>query len=61
MTSPLRIAHIADSFEAMTSARSYNKPISFYEGVLEVRRCAGTQFHPMVVDAFLGVARDLAR
>ncbi len=47
-----RITHVADSYEAMTSARSYNRPRPTSEGIAELRRCAGTQFHPDIVEAF---------
>lgn len=50
-----RIAHVADSFEAMTSERSYNRARPLLDGIAELRRCAGTQFHPDIVEAFVGV------
>ncbi|MBU2264536.1 response regulator [Patescibacteria group bacterium] len=48
-----RILAVADSFEAMTSARSYRSAMPFEEAVDEIRRRAGTQFDPEVVEAFL--------
>jgi putative nucleotidyltransferase with HDIG domain len=50
-----RIAHVADSFEAMTSARSYNQPRALRDGVAELRRCSGTEFHPDIVETFAAV------
>jgi putative nucleotidyltransferase with HDIG domain len=50
-----RIAHVADSYEAMTSARSYNRPRPLSEGIAELRRCAGSQFHPEIVEVFARV------
>jgi putative nucleotidyltransferase with HDIG domain len=50
-----RIAHVADSFEAMTSARSYTSARPLLDGIAELRRCAGTQFHPDIVEAFIAV------
>ncbi len=47
-----RIINVADSFETMTSDRIYHKGVSFEEGAKEVRRCAGGQFDPDVVEAF---------
>ncbi|MFH1950579.1 MAG: HD domain-containing phosphohydrolase, partial [Pseudomonadota bacterium] len=48
-----RILAVADSCEAMTSARSYRSAMPFEEAVDEIRRRAGTQFDPEVVEAFL--------
>jgi len=47
-----RIICIADSFDAMTSARSYREQIDAQSAVDEMRRCSGTQFDPRLVDAF---------
>jgi HD-GYP domain-containing protein (c-di-GMP phosphodiesterase class II) len=41
---------VADAFDAMTSQRSYKKPISKHEAMLELKRNRGTQFHPLIVD-----------
>jgi HD-GYP domain-containing protein (c-di-GMP phosphodiesterase class II) len=48
-----RIIFAADSFDAMTSERVYRKALSFDEATDELRRCSGTQFDPVVVDALL--------
>ncbi|MBK8248568.1 MAG: response regulator [Gemmatimonadetes bacterium] len=48
-----RIAAVADTFDAMTSARPYRPGVPLQATVTELRRCAGTQFDPEVVDAFL--------
>jgi diguanylate cyclase (GGDEF)-like protein len=53
-----RVVAVCDAFDAMTTERPYREPISESEAVEELRRCAGTQFDPMVVDAF---CRVLAR
>jgi len=47
-----RIVAVADSFDAMTSDRPYNRPRSPEQAIRELRDCAGTQFDPVVVDAF---------
>lgn len=47
-----RIVTLADSFDAMTSDRPYRKAMALPEALFEVRRCAGMQFDPAVVDAF---------
>ena len=47
-----RIVFVCDAFEAMTSARPYCESRSAPDAVAELRRCAGTQFDPDVVQAF---------
>ena len=49
---------VADAFDAMTSLRPYRRSLSATEAAAEVERCAGTQFDPDVVDAFLGALED---
>ena len=49
---------MADSFDAMTSDRPYNKPRTPEEAMAELRACAGTQFDPVVVEAFCLVWAD---
>jgi putative nucleotidyltransferase with HDIG domain len=51
-----RILAVADSFETMTAARSYKKPMSVAAARAELARCAGSQFDPVLVRAFLTVA-----
>jgi len=51
-----RIVAVADSFDTMTSARSYKKPIAPDRARQELAACAGTQFDPEVVRAFLAVS-----
>jgi putative two-component system response regulator len=48
-----RILAVADAFDAMTSDRPYRASMSVAEAVGEIKRCAGTQFDPVVVDAFV--------
>ena len=48
-----RILHVADAFEAMTAARPYRmKPLTAEQALGELRKYAGIQFDPVVVDAF---------
>ena len=51
-----RIVAVADAFEVMTSARSYHRPRSAAAARKELTRCAGAQFDPQVVRAFLGIS-----
>ena len=57
-----RIILVADAFDAMTSERVYREPLSYHDAVAELERCAGTQFDPLVVEAFseeLGLVPEL--
>lgn len=47
-----RILAVADTVDAMSSDRPYRKGMSMDVIVEELKRCAGTQFDPLVVDAF---------
>ena len=49
-----RIVAVADAFDAMTSDRPYRTALPETDALAELRRCAGTQFDPAVVDAFCG-------
>jgi HD-GYP domain-containing protein (c-di-GMP phosphodiesterase class II) len=49
-----RILHVADAFEAMTAARPYRMmPLTAEQALAELRKFAGIQFDPAVVDAFV--------
>jgi putative nucleotidyltransferase with HDIG domain len=49
-----RILHVADAFEAMTAARPYRMtPLTGEQALAELRKFAGIQFDPAVVDAFV--------
>jgi HD-GYP domain-containing protein (c-di-GMP phosphodiesterase class II) len=50
-----RILAIADTFEAMTSARSYRPALSLEKIVKELRQGAGLQFDPKLVEVFIGI------
>ncbi len=51
-----RIIALADSYEAMTSARPYRKnPLSKEQALEEVKKNSGTQFDPKLVEAFLKI------
>jgi hypothetical protein len=51
-----RIVAVADAFDTITSVRSYKKAMTADEARTELTRCAGAQFDPTVVRAFLGVS-----
>jgi putative nucleotidyltransferase with HDIG domain len=48
-----RIISVVDAYVAMTDDRVYRKARSHAAAIEELKRCAGTQFDPDVVDAFL--------
>jgi diguanylate cyclase (GGDEF)-like protein len=50
-----RIIAVCDAFDAMTAERSYSPPMPMAEALEELRRCAGSQFDPAVVEAFTAV------
>ncbi len=47
-----RVLAIADTYDAMTSNRSYRKTKTHDEAVTEIMRCAGTQFDPHMAEVF---------
>jgi len=51
-----RIVTACDAYDAMTSDRPYQRSLGHGEALEELRRCAGTQFDPDVVDAFCRVS-----
>ena len=52
-----RILTIADAYDAMVSDRVYRKGRSQKEAFKELRRCAGLQFDPELVERFIETAR----
>jgi putative two-component system response regulator len=50
-----RIVGLADSFDAMTSSRTYRQAMPLEYVVAEVMRCSGTQFDPILVDHLLSL------
>ena len=51
-----RIVAIADVYDVITSARSYKEPATPTEARAELTRCAGTQFDPRLVRAFVNIS-----
>lgn len=53
-----RIAAIADSFDAMTSKRTYRNSLPLDAVKSEIERCKGSQFDPNYADAFLDILNN---
>ena len=53
-----RIAAVADTFDAMTSRRSYRGPIDVEKVKEEIKRCEGTQFDPQIAEVFLDILNN---
>ena len=53
-----RIIGIADTFDAMTSNRSYRKALSFKTALTELERNKGIQFDPDITDIFLEILQE---
>jgi response regulator RpfG family c-di-GMP phosphodiesterase len=47
-----RIVSVADAYDTMTRPRVFRDAISPSDALLELQRCSGSQFDPLVVDAF---------
>ena len=50
-----RIISVCDAYDAMVTDRPYRRGMPEADAAAELRRCAGTQFDPDVVEAFLQV------
>ncbi len=48
-----QVIAVADSFHAMTSSRPYRRAMSRNEAIAELLRSSGSQFNPIVVEAFV--------
>ncbi len=56
-----RIMAVADSYDAMTSLRPYRQEkFTTEQALAELKRCAGTQFDPRIVEVFLSISRSAA-
>jgi diguanylate cyclase (GGDEF)-like protein len=53
-----RIITICDSFRAMLDERVYKRAMSLDDALGELRRCAGTQFDPQLVEVFCRMVND---
>lgn len=53
-----KVITVADSYDAMTSRRSYKKNMNMNSAIAELKRSSGTQFDPDVVDVFISLLLD---
>ncbi|MDR2595789.1 MAG: HD-GYP domain-containing protein [Treponema sp.] len=53
-----RIIAIADTFDAMTSSRSYRNALSFRSALSELERNKGVQFDPDIADIFIEILQE---
>ena len=53
-----RIAAVADTFDAMTSRRSYRGPIDVEHVKEEIKRCERTQFDPQIAEVFIEILNN---
>jgi len=53
-----RIAAVADTFDAMTSKRSYRNAIPIEIVKEEFVKCSGTQFDPEIASVFLDILNN---
>ena len=52
------IVTVADSYDAMTSNRSYREAMSRSQAIDQLQKGKGSQFHPDVVDALLDILEE---
>lgn len=50
-----RIIAIADTYDAMTSTRSYRKALDHEVAIEEIQKCAGSQFDPSLAKLFVSI------
>jgi two-component system, cell cycle response regulator len=55
-----RIVAVCDAYDAMTSDRPYRSRLTHAEAIAELKRCAGSQFDPVVVRAFCAAEHNAA-
>lgn len=54
-----RIISVVDAYDAMVNDRIYRPAMSVEEALAELRRCAGTQFDPSIVNEFVSMIPDI--
>jgi HD-GYP domain-containing protein (c-di-GMP phosphodiesterase class II) len=50
-----RMVAIVEAYDSMTTDREYRKAMSKEEAILEITKCAGTQFDPKLIEVFKDV------
>lgn len=53
-----RIMAISDAYEVMTRGRPYRRMLTPHQAVDELKRCAGTQFDPRLVETFIATLEE---
>ncbi len=53
-----RIVAVSDTFDAMTSKRTYRDALPLDVVISEITRCKGTQFDPEIADVFLDILKN---
>jgi len=53
-----RIAAVADTFDAMTSKRSYRDALPLDVVIAEIEKCSGAQFDPKIANIFLDILKN---
>ncbi len=53
-----RIAAVADTFDAMTSKRSYRNALPLDVVIAEIEKCSGSQFDPQIAKVFLEILKN---
>lgn len=54
-----RIIALADTYDAMTSDRSYRAALSHKTAIDEVKRCSGSQFDPELAELFIKIGLEI--
>jgi len=53
-----RVVGLADAFDAMTTRRKYREALPLNAAMAEIRRFAGTQFCPILVDSLVALVEE---